>query len=34
MQIILNQNIDTLGKAGDIVTVKDGFARNYLIPQA
>ena len=33
MQIILNQNIDTLGKAGDIVTVKDGFARNYLIPQ-
>ena len=33
MQIILNQNIDTLGKAGDIVTDKDGFARNYLIPQ-
>ena len=33
MQIILNQDIDTLGKAGEIITVKDGFARNYLIPQ-
>jgi large subunit ribosomal protein L9 len=33
MQIILNQNVDTLGKAGEIITVKDGFARNYLIPQ-
>jgi large subunit ribosomal protein L9 len=33
MQVILNQDIDTLGKAGEIITVKDGFARNYLIPQ-
>ena len=33
MKIILNQDIDTLGKAGEIITVKDGFARNYLIPQ-
>jgi len=33
MQIILNQNVDTLGKAGEIITVKAGFARNYLIPQ-
>ena len=33
MQIILNKDIDALGKAGDIITVKDGFARNYLIPQ-
>jgi large subunit ribosomal protein L9 len=33
MQIILNQDIETLGKAGEIVTVKPGFARNYLIPQ-
>ena len=33
MQIILNQDVDTLGKAGEIITVKDGFARNYLIPQ-
>ena len=33
MQIILNKDIDALGKAGEIITVKDGFARNYLIPQ-
>ena len=33
MQIILNENVSSLGKAGEIVTVKDGFARNYLIPQ-
>ena len=33
MQIILNQDVDALGKAGEIITVKDGFARNYLIPQ-
>jgi large subunit ribosomal protein L9 len=33
MQIILNKDVDALGKAGEIITVKDGFARNYLIPQ-
>jgi large subunit ribosomal protein L9 len=33
MQIILNQDVDTLGKSGEIITVKPGFARNYLIPQ-
>ena len=33
MQIILNQDVETLGKAGEIITVKSGFARNYLIPQ-
>jgi large subunit ribosomal protein L9 len=33
MQIILNQDVNTLGKAGEIITVKPGFARNYLIPQ-
>ena len=33
MQIILNQDMETLGKAGEIITVKPGFARNYLIPQ-
>ena len=33
MQIILNQDVHTLGKAGEIITVKPGFARNYLIPQ-
>ena len=33
MKIILNQDVETLGKAGEIITVKPGFARNYLIPQ-
>ncbi|MDR0927656.1 MAG: 50S ribosomal protein L9 [Ignavibacteria bacterium] len=33
MKIILRKNIDKLGKMGDVVTVKDGFARNYLIPR-
>jgi len=33
MKIILRQDFDILGKAGDIVSVKDGYARNYLIPK-
>ena len=33
MQIILNEDIEALGKAGEIGTVKPGFARNYLIPK-
>lgn len=33
MKIILRQDIEKLGKMGDIVTVKDGYARNYLIPR-
>ena len=33
MKIILNQNIDSLGSEGDILNVKDGYARNYLIPK-
>ena len=33
MKIILNQTIDSLGSEGDILSVKDGFARNYLIPK-
>ena len=33
MQIILQDNIDNLGKVGDIVKVKSGYARNYLIPR-
>lgn len=33
MKVILRQNIDSLGKMGDIVTVKDGYARNYLLPR-
>ena len=33
MQILLWQTIEKVGKRGDIVDVKDGFARNYLIPR-
>ena len=33
MKIILTQSVDTLGKAGDIITVKPGYGRNYLIPR-
>jgi|SRR5680860_100444 len=32
MEIILKQDVDRLGSADDIVNVKDGFARNFLIP--
>jgi large subunit ribosomal protein L9 len=32
MQVILLERIEKLGQMGDIVTVKDGFARNYLVP--
>ncbi|HOV98682.1 MAG TPA: 50S ribosomal protein L9 [Bacteroidota bacterium] len=32
MKIILRKDVDTLGKVGDVVSVKDGYARNYLIP--
>ena len=33
MQIILLETLNNLGKAGEIVTVKDGFAKNHLIPR-
>ena len=33
MKIILKQSVETLGEAGDIVSVKAGYGRNYLIPQ-
>lgn len=33
MQVILVQNVDNLGKLGDVVQVKSGYARNYLLPQ-
>jgi large subunit ribosomal protein L9 len=33
MQVILLERVEKLGQMGDIVTVKDGFARNYLVPQ-
>jgi large subunit ribosomal protein L9 len=33
MKIILKQDFDTLGQKNDILTVKTGYARNYLIPK-
>ena len=33
MQIILMEKVHNLGQLGDVVKVKDGFARNFLIPQ-
>ena len=33
MDIILLESLNKLGKAGEIVTVKDGFAKNFLIPE-
>lgn len=33
MQVVLLERIAKLGQMGDVVTVKDGYARNYLLPQ-
>jgi large subunit ribosomal protein L9 len=33
IKVILRQDIDTLGSAGEVVTVKPGYARNFLLPQ-
>lgn len=33
MKVILREDVKSLGKAGDIVNVSDGYARNYLIPR-
>ncbi|MBO8430305.1 50S ribosomal protein L9 [Spirochaetes bacterium] len=33
MQVILKKDVQNLGEAGDLVNVKDGYARNFLIPQ-
>src|SRR3954471_16030898 len=33
MQVILKEDVPALGKSGDLVKVKPGFGRNYLIPQ-
>ncbi|MEO8564426.1 MAG: 50S ribosomal protein L9 [bacterium] len=33
MEIILRQAVENLGKPGDVVTVKNGYARNYLLPR-
>lgn len=32
IQIVLKENVDKLGQMGDVVTVRAGYARNYLIP--
>ena len=33
MDVILLERIERLGQLGDVVRVKDGFARNHLLPQ-
>ena len=33
MQVILMEKVGSLGNLGDVVKVKDGYARNFLIPQ-
>ena len=33
MQVVLLERIESLGKMGDVVRVKPGYARNYLLPQ-
>lgn len=33
MKIILKENLEKLGQAGEVVEVRDGYARNYLVPR-
>ena len=33
MQVILRDDLDNLGKSGEVVNVKPGYARNYLLPR-
>jgi len=33
MQIILTQDVENLGKAGELVSVRPGYGRNYLVPR-
>lgn len=33
MKVILREDIDTLGKCGEVVEVKDGYGRNFLLPR-
>jgi large subunit ribosomal protein L9 len=33
MKVILNQDVDNLGRIGDVVKVRDGYARNFLLPR-
>jgi len=33
MDVILRQDVENLGRVGELVTVKDGYARNFLLPR-
>ena len=33
MQVILREDVDNLGKSGEVVNVKPGYGRNYLLPR-
>ncbi|HVJ99053.1 MAG TPA: bL9 family ribosomal protein, partial [Acidimicrobiia bacterium] len=33
MKILLREDVDNLGKKGDLVEVADGYARNFLVPR-
>jgi len=33
MEVILSQDVEKLGRTGEVVKVKDGYARNFLVPQ-
>jgi large subunit ribosomal protein L9 len=33
MKIVLREDVDTLGRKGDLLDVADGYARNYLVPR-
>ena len=33
MRVILREDMDNLGQAGEVVTVRDGYGRNYLLPR-
>lgn len=33
MELLLKKNVDKLGRVGDVVKVKNGYARNYLLPR-
>ncbi len=33
MKLILNNDVDNLGRVGDLVSVRDGYARNFLLPR-
>ena len=33
MELILSQDVEKIGKIGDVIKVKDGFARNFLLPR-